>query len=224
MAHAKPNNLKNLILPLISIDQYKPKIQKDSIVVVFEVTDNYDAAYDLSSFIEKLPELSLDTEARQTPNESGNYNVFCEFERNSSFPDIFMSIIRDVEKLAETQEWNVDVYGVGDSFELSEKSLIKHVRLVEKDQLEEFLDYSSITVTYLNEGFSLKNNALRTNIVVDKQCYFVAEDVVADMIQKYGLTEAHKVRQAMFPMHDVCQFVGTDFFLLEHSGRYLIIT
>lgn len=224
MASSRANSLKNLIAPLISIDQYSPKIQHDSIVVVFEVFGNYDAAYDLSAFIEKLPEVTLDTEARQTPNTSGNYEVFCEFERNADFPDVFMKIIKDVEKLGNEQEWNVDVYGVDEVFPLDARALVEKLRLVEKKSLEEFLDYSGVTVQYLNEGYSLTNNIIKDKIVIDKQCYFINEDVVAKMIQKYGLTEAHRVRQTMFPMHDVCQFVGTNFFLLEKNGKYLLIT
>ncbi|AUS02651.1 hypothetical protein NVP2275O_070 [Vibrio phage 2.275.O._10N.286.54.E11] len=220
---ARPNILKNLILPLISIDQYEPKIQEDSIVVVFEVIGNYDAAYDLSSFVEKLPETTLDTEAREIPNMSGNYEVFCEFERNSDFPDIFMKVISDVQKLGNIQNWNIDVHGKKSVEPLTINNLKKMVRLVKKKPLREFMDCSGVSVNFLDEGFNLKNNILQQEITVDQECYFVNEDTVHLMIQKYGLTEAHRVRQSMFPMHDVCQFVGTNTYLLERDGVYLVI-
>lgn len=221
----RPNILNNLINPLISVDHYTPKIQEDSIVVVFEVKDSFDAAYDLSSFIEKLPEMTLDTEARDTPNTSGNYEVFCEFERNGDFPDIFLKILTDVEKLANTQDWNVDVYGYsGGIFQLKKaKDLKNKVRLIKKAPLVEFLDCSGVNVQFLAESIMFKNSTMRTNIVVDPGLYFISEDTVRSMIKKYGIKEANRLRNRVFPLHEVSQFIGTDWFLVERDGVYLLM-
>ena len=220
----RPEMLRNLIKPLISIDQYEPKIQHDSIVVVFEILGSYDAAYDLSSFIEKLPETTLDTEARETPNTAGDYLVFCEFERNADFPNVFMNILKDVEKISNPQKWNLDVYKHPETVMLKGAKTIKNlVRLVPRKELEEFLDYSGVTVSYLNEGYTLTNKTMRSEITVEPEVYFINEDDLLPMIQKYGITEANRVRCKMFPMHDVCQFVGTDTFLLEKDGKFLIM-
>lgn len=225
MSQSRAHNLKNLIAPLISIDLYEPKIHDDSIVVVFEVFQNYDAAYDLSSFIEKLPELTLDTEARETPNESGNYEVFCEFERNADFPDVFMSVLKDVEKIGNKQQWNIDAYGKDQVLPLTNQDTIRqNIRLVNNNELKEFLDYSGVTATFQKDHLLLENKTMKQSINVEHECYFVSEDQVKLMIQKYGITEAHNARIAMFPYHEVCNFVGTDLYLLEHNGQYLILT
>ncbi len=83
----RPNILHDLVYPIISIDEYEPKINQDNIVVMFQVLNNYDAAYDLSSFIEKTSKNAIDTEAAETPNLDGRYTVFVEMPRNVEFPE-----------------------------------------------------------------------------------------------------------------------------------------
>ena len=224
MPGARPNILKDLIYELISIDQYEPKIQKDSIVVVFEVKENYDAAYDLSSFIERLPELTLDTEAAQRPNMSGNYEVYAEFERNADFPYILDKILVDIEKLANVQPWKVDVYGKGDVFDYHPEQIKEKVRLVPMKELNEFFEPSFVTASIINEGYNLSSSTLRTSRIVDRKCYFVPHETVSAMIQKYGIMEAERDRAILFPNHDVAKFVGTNMYVVEHNEKYLIIT
>lgn len=101
----RQGTLKYLVDPIVEIDMYSPKIQQDSIVVVMRVEGSYDAGYDMSSFIEKLPFGVLDTEVQEIPNTEGYYEIFIEMERDDEFPENLMRILHDAGSLCaeETQ-------------------------------------------------------------------------------------------------------------------------
>ena len=68
----RENDLDDLVLPLITIDEYVSKIgdDKEVIVVGFFVEDE-DPANDLSRFIDRSVTNILDTDVSPVPNEEG---------------------------------------------------------------------------------------------------------------------------------------------------------
>src|SRR5690606_30290855 len=75
-----PGDLKDLIKPVVSIDEFEPKIDPAAIVLAFYAREE-DPAFDLSRFIEFGPINSvLDTEVSPAPDEDGFYLVFVEIE------------------------------------------------------------------------------------------------------------------------------------------------
>lgn len=154
----RPEILRDLVNPAIDIDMYTPKIQQDSVVVVFRVKQNFDAAYDLSSFIEKLPYNLLDTEAQEIPTATGDYEVFCEFERDVHFPENLVNVIKDIEKLGNAQEWQGNYYDTEEPQSVDEETITHHVRLIPAKQVREFLEYSQAKVLTEDRNITLKSN------------------------------------------------------------------
>lgn len=154
----RPEILTDLVEPAVDIDMYTPKIQQDSVVVVFRVRQSYDAAYDLSSFIEKLPNGILDTEAQEIPNAEGNYEVFCEFERDTNFPKNLVRVIKDIEKLGNEQEWQGNYYDADAALPIDEETVTKHVRLIPAKAIKEFLEYSQAKVLTEDRNIVLKSH------------------------------------------------------------------
>lgn len=191
----RPNVVQGLLDVVVNIDTYTPKIQEDSIVVVFKVKQNYDAAYDLSSFIEKLGDGVLDTEAQEIPNSDGDYEVFCEFERETSFPENFMTILSSVEKLGNVQEWKAEYYDVEELQELTVETITQHVRLIPGKVVKEFLEYSTSSVL-LERNVKLTSNTHQhamtfTNIIElseTQACELMREgwDQMADLSVMFG--------------------------------------
>ncbi len=106
----KEGDLENLVLPLISIDEYESKLDKDAIVVAFFVQD-YEPAKDLNRFIQKGDVNLLDTDVSPAPNEDGYFLVFVELMRNTSVPDKILHIIDTINNLVSNNTWQFCTYG-----------------------------------------------------------------------------------------------------------------
>ena len=73
----RPDDLEDLVLPILSIDEYESKIEDDGIVVGF-YTQYKDPANDLNRFIQKSAIDILDSEVSPAPTEDGYFIVFVE--------------------------------------------------------------------------------------------------------------------------------------------------
>lgn len=120
----KELDLQDLILPLVSVDEYESKIDEEAIVVAFFVQDS-DPAQDLNRFIQKSAISLLDTDVSPAPNEDGYFLVFVEFLREPGFIRKLMEIIETLEGLTglKQEQWKFKPYGYEEVFELTEKKL-----------------------------------------------------------------------------------------------------
>ena len=98
--------LRNMINDVVSIDQYKSKIDEDRNIVVlaFEVM-NENAADDLSNFIETGAYDVEDTEVSASTNVEGNYMVYSEMRRGQKLHETLRKVLEDVSKLSEIENW-----------------------------------------------------------------------------------------------------------------------
>lgn len=135
----KEGDLENLVLPLVSIDEYESKLDDDSIVVGFFVGDKEPAA-DLNRFIQKGAIDILDTDVSPAPNEEGHFMVFVEMLRNDTFPKNLLDIVESLTGLTENDQWEVVIYGSSEPQPLTLEYLEANVRLISmEDALEEGL-------------------------------------------------------------------------------------
>lgn len=154
----RPEVLKDLVYDIVSVDEFTPKIDDDNIVVQFQVLDNYDAAYDLSSFLERAPINALDTEAAEIPNIDGRYEVFVEFERDIEFPIKFAKMLTLIENLSPSVPWKLQIYEMNDPILFEEANLEETIRLNSEEDVEDFFAESYSKVKYnsssiIVEGF-----------------------------------------------------------------------
>jgi len=132
----KEGDLDQLVLPLISIDEYESKLDDDSIVIAFFVHDR-DPAADLNRFIQKGAVAILDTDPSPAPNEDGFYLVFVEVLRDENFPKKTMDILGSLEGLTNIKSWRASIYDVDATQIASEELLASLVRLQSVETHEE---------------------------------------------------------------------------------------
>lgn len=162
--------LRDLIFPIVSIDEYTPKMDDNNIVVLFQVLQNYDAAYDLSAFIERSPENVVDTEVNETPNVDGRYNVFVEFERNLEFPSKFLQLLKDIENICPNPGWKLQLYKINDPIDVDAELLGQNLMLSSEEEIREFFDYAALQVNFLKEN--KKVDGIQFNSVFGNTIHF----------------------------------------------------
>lgn len=151
-----PNDLVDLVHQIVSFDEFRPKLDENNLVVQFQVNDNFDAAYDLSSFIEKCCPAALDTEAQEVPNRDGRFNVFVEFERNPEFIKNFDDLIKNIQNLTGSVKWKAQIYRINDPVDYSPDALSALTLVSEKD-LREFFEYAPLSGVQIQENHIVLN-------------------------------------------------------------------
>jgi len=102
----KRGDLKDTILPKVSVDEYEPKsgTVEEIIVVGFFLIDE-DPAKDLDGFIDRGTCNILDADVSPNPNAEGHYMVFIEFMRDDTFFNEFQMLLKDIKNVAGDVEW-----------------------------------------------------------------------------------------------------------------------
>lgn len=124
----KEGDLAELVLPMVSIDEYESKLDDDSIVVAFYVGDR-DPAQDLNRFIQKGAVNVLDTDVSPAPNEDGYYMVFVEFLRDANFPKKLVDTTEALSGLTGLTTWKAQLYDVEGVVPVELEILMSQVRL-----------------------------------------------------------------------------------------------
>ena len=107
------DEMKGLVLSIISIDQFEPKVgsEEETVVVAFSVNNNEQAAKDLSNFLETGTVELLDVDVSPAPDEKSHYKVFVEFSRNNELYEKTAAMLADVDKLiGRTTDWQYTAY------------------------------------------------------------------------------------------------------------------
>jgi len=97
----RKGDLADLVLPLISVDEYESKISNKASVVFGWYVQDKDAANDLNRFIQKSAVSLLDTEVSPAPDQHGFFLVFVEFLDNDKLAENVKSILQDVSPLVD---------------------------------------------------------------------------------------------------------------------------
>lgn len=125
----KRRALEDLVLPLISVDEYESKISdKRSIVVGFYVTDE-DPATDLSNFIDRGHQPILDTEVSPAPTPEGQFVVFVEIERGEDFPETLCNVLEEISNVASISRWQFTCPSCKTPTDVTEENLSKNIVL-----------------------------------------------------------------------------------------------
>lgn len=154
------HDLDFTIMPLISIDEYRSKIDDRKVIVVgFYVTEN-DPAIDLAAFIEKGIVKVLDTDVSPAPTEDGYYLVFVELDRDDTFPKKLLKIINEINNITNIKQWEFSpLHSKQDeNYPLTLAELRKHTNL-DSDSVEIDDDNSTHKSNSTNEQIArfLKN-------------------------------------------------------------------
>jgi hypothetical protein len=140
----KNGDLRGVVLPDVSIDEFEPKAGEvlEVIVVAFYLTDE-EPAVDLNTFIQRGFVDTLDVEVSPSTDEEGRYLVFVEMARDDTFPNKFQALLKDVTNLTGDTDWKVKTYlaGTDRSFAFNDPELFNYVvidpeKYVTKDKFE----------------------------------------------------------------------------------------
>lgn len=125
-------DLKDLIIPVISVDQWNSKISNEKFIVVSFFIKDKNAAYELNSFIQKSECEIYDTETPLIPDENMHYIVFVEIERNEKFKSILKELIHLIENLCLNKHWQMKIYKIKDILDFNDENLDKINLSIEK--------------------------------------------------------------------------------------------
>ena len=216
----RPLVLKDLIHPIISVDEYTPKIDDTNIVVLFQVLDNFDAAYDLSSFVERSPVDVVDTEAAETPNVDGMYQVFVEFERNGEFPAKLIDLMKSIENICPNPGWKLQMYGINDPIDLDIDEITNDIELVSQEELQEFFDFAAVNVEIINECIKIKS-VYGTELNYSKGSGIVNEAYVKDLLKDDMSLDGTRLSAVLGENYDVLKS-GNEY-IVGINGKYVVL-
>jgi hypothetical protein len=100
------------INPVISVDEYKAKMGKDSDIVTLAFLVNSEAAgNDLVDWFERGYDWILDASVSEGELRPGKYLVFVEIKRRMAVPERIVELIEDLETLTElpVNDWTVEI-------------------------------------------------------------------------------------------------------------------
>ncbi len=105
-------DLEDMVLPLISLDEYQSKITSgDEAIVLGLFVQDVQAADDLNRFIQKSAIDILDTERSPAPDQTGYFFVFVELPNNARLGDNIASILEEIGPLTGIEKWQVRLRG-----------------------------------------------------------------------------------------------------------------
>lgn len=220
----KEGDLENLVLPVISIDEYESKLDDDSIVVGFFVGDK-DPASDLNRFIQKGYSDILDTDVSPAPNEDGHFMVFVEILRDQDFPKKMMDILDSLHGLTGNDGWQAVIYGEDQVIDITEEVLTEKVRLISmEDELEEevksFFQESILDSLMLDNGILVleRGGQSQTYELIDLDTFENLSENNAVMGLPVRLDEESQgIRRSL-------ETLLGDHWLVEHLGGYVVLS
>jgi hypothetical protein len=98
--------------PVVSVDEYKAKMGKDSDIVTLAFLVNSEAAgNDLVDWFERGYDWILDASVSEGELRPGKYLVFVEIKRRMAVPERIVELIEDLETLTElpVNDWTVEI-------------------------------------------------------------------------------------------------------------------
>lgn len=190
----REGDLEDMLLPLISVDEYESKIDNSAVVIGFYVGDQ-DAAEDLNRFIQRSPVEILDTEISPAPDQQGYYMVFVELLNNDKLPENIMDLLKEIQPLSDIDNWQMHVRGESDLVPFSKDSITKHVKQ-EKKVEESILAF--LTPTVLRDAHVEDGMVILEGDSGKFELQYVGFGPYQETMVEHGLNEA----AVGFGMHD----------------------
>lgn len=106
------HDLKGLLLPKLTVDEYKSRVGTDSDIVTLAFSiKSEDAGKDLCSWFERGYDFILDSKVSDGELPNGNYLVFVEMNRRRSVPERIIKLLKDLVTLSDLKlkDWTIVV-------------------------------------------------------------------------------------------------------------------
>jgi hypothetical protein len=180
-------DLADLVLPLISVDEYVSKISPDAIVIGFYVHDE-NAAKDLNRFIQKSPVSLLGSEVSPAPDQHGYFMTFVEFLNNDRLPESLSALLHELTPLVDIEEWSMRIRRVKGLKPYAEDTLAAALRGLKvadhRTDILEFLQTTALRHADVHGNRLLIESCgerLQFHIIdFDRQSYLLRQDDLRD--------------------------------------------
>lgn len=213
--------LKGLVIPMVGIDKYQPKVGKESevIVVSFYVKDQQ-AALDLEKFLEMGNTQTLDTETSPNPDDDGHYLVFVEIKRDKRFWINLRLLLRDIENTTEKVKWSADIYKQTGLYRMNDPKLHD---LVITDQME-YEAKNTPDEELADEEMGDIEDVLARRHNLQFEAFTGGKEQIA---LKFDLHEHAIATDRSYEHRIIEQYVGTvdkigDYYVLENTDTYTL--
>ena len=188
--------LNGMVIPLISIDEFEPKMgTTEEVIVVSLFCKDELPAFDLDEFIDKSIVEFLDSEVSPNPNEDGLYLVFIEFKRQPNFWMKLYDLIKDIENVTGKLKWRVQPYLVDKLYALKDAEL--HDVVITKEQAYvPRQEFEQTVESYFQDSDLLTFEADDTHIKIGGSGVqwifeFVGFGTTNNMVKRLRLNEQH---------------------------------
>lgn len=230
----RENDLQNLVLDIISIDEYESKIDESAIVVGLYVFYK-DPAYDLNKFIQKTNVDIIDTDISPAPTEDGYYIVFIELERDNDLYKNILNLVNNINNLSGITSWSFKTFGDDDIHPLTFENLQKFVpnNSLDKDEIEESVIYDYLKDSILDDMYIQENEILFIKNGKKLFLEFVDFDVVENTRSRNMLIDetisydmddiaiSNKINSFIGPNYDV-EKIG-HYYSIKNSNQELLV-
>jgi hypothetical protein len=184
----REGDLTDLVLPLISCDEYCSLIdQSEAIVMGFYVHDET-AANDFNRFVQKSAVPLLGTEVSPAPDQHGYFMVFIEMMNNDRLAENLTAILHELGPLVGIDDWQLRVRAVDGLMPFSAENLtaalaeLKHT--TKHTEVVEYLQHSALH----NAEFA--NQILILEGAGERFCFdFVGFDRISTLLHDHHLNE-----------------------------------
>lgn len=163
MEGLRRHDLKDMVDPRFTVDQYQSKMGNDSDIIVLRFrAKNKEPAIDLMEFIERGYPFVLDADRSSGEERDGYYSIFVELERTANAPKQVESLINGISQLCDQTMWRFRWYKDTHSFDFSVDSFMENVPLTPEEyetrmhtseelEVSEFFDQGAIDSISVNE-------------------------------------------------------------------------
>lgn len=132
---AEYGDLKRLVLPVLTVDEFRSKMGDDADICVLAFTVmGKEPGTDLVNFIEKGYDWVLDADLSSGELSDGNYLVFVEIERSKKIPEQIIQLLEDMMNLTEQkiEEWSLIYHKDGRKHPLDPASIAQAIPLTKE--------------------------------------------------------------------------------------------
>lgn len=139
-------DLKNILLPTVTVDKYAAKMGADDEIITLAFTvKSEQAGEDFIDWLERGYEFILDAQLSEGEVSRGKFLVFAEMNRRTSAPDRIIEILEDLETLTgnKLSAWEIEIGDdkiKPDTNEIKKRLILSPHIYREKNETEENID------------------------------------------------------------------------------------
>ena len=221
----REGDLADLVLPLISVDEYVSRIDADEAIVLGFYVHDETAAKDLNRFLQKSAVPLLGTDVSPAPDQHGYYMIFVEMMHNDRLGDNVTAILHEIASLVDIDDdgWQLRIRNhkglVPFSVEHLENGIEQAQQTTKQTAVIEYLQRSALSNAEFSDTLLLIEGA-------DDSFWFdfVSFDKISTLMHDYKLTDVgvkYDIR-SVAKTNKITRLLGENW-EASRLGRYILL-